>query len=128
MAFGLKFMKLKQKQIKELLPTFIKEGICLIGTGAGITSMLERWWIRWEELWAKFIPGKEYVYATKRSIRRRLSGKIDYNADERRVALYLSRLTNYQIGAGGDPVGSLIALHASLHASSLMQGNQPHHH
>jgi len=34
MAFGLKFMKLKQKQIKELLPTFTKEGICLISVQA----------------------------------------------------------------------------------------------
>jgi len=78
--------------------------------------MFKRLWIRWEELRAKYTPGKEAFYAAKRAARRRLGGGAAYSADERRVALYIARLTDHQIGAGDDPIGCLIALHASLQA------------
>ena len=70
--------------------------------------------LKWIEEWeARITPGQESYYAAKRSERRRNSHTVNYSADERRVARYLSRITDDAVGAGDDPIGFLIACHAS---------------
>ena len=69
--------------------------------------------LKWIEEWeARVTPGHESYYAAKRSERRRNSPTVNYSADERRVAKYISRITHGAVGAGDDPIGFLIACHA----------------
>jgi len=75
--------------------------------------MVERLSARFREMWARFTPGQESFFASQRALRRRATHKPNYSADERRVVKYLSYLINDQIGAGDDPIGFLIALHAA---------------
>lgn len=54
--------------------------------------------------------------------------KRPYTADERRVGLYLDRITNGDVGWGDDPIGFLLASHETMaadRAQRIKEGKMP---